>query len=267
MSASVPTPDTLIDSFPSAPDPIKGIPSYETLTFLRNSIKQNAASVPSNRGGGQHGYLGIVLTDAMYATIAPTPFVVPPYPGAQPNIAANATGAQISEAVRLHTENLREWREFTNVTAALRKQVLEAVEPVYLRAIKTRHVGFANRSIREIFAYLFTNYGRLTPQRLTENNHAMNKAWDPSTPFETVIDQLEEAMEVADAAGQPFTDPQVLTIAYTLVYNTGLYFDDTKTWNAKAEADKTWDNFKTHFLLAQTELLNLALIRLVSRPR
>jgi hypothetical protein len=25
-------------------------------------------------------------------------------------------------------------------------------------------------------------------------------------------------------------------------------------WNAKAVADKTWDNFKTHFLAAQTEL-------------
>jgi hypothetical protein len=41
---------------------------------------------------------------------------------------------------------------------------------------------------------------------------------------------------------------------YTLVYNTGLYFDECKEWKAKPEDDKTWENFKIFFLQAQTEL-------------
>jgi hypothetical protein len=43
--------------------------------------------------------------------------------------------------------------------------------------------------------------------------------------YETLIEQIEDATEVADAATQAYTDAQILTLAYTLVYNTGLYFD------------------------------------------
>jgi hypothetical protein len=38
------------------------------------------------------------------------------------------------------------------------------------------------------------------------------------------------------------------------VFNTGSYFDECKTWNATLPANKTWENFKTHFLDAQDQL-------------
>lgn len=82
----------------------------------------------------------------------------------------------------------------------------------------------------------------------------MQRPWDPNTPFETLIKQIEDVMEVSDAAAQAYTDAQVLTLSYTLIYNTGLYFDECKAWNAKDAANKTWDNFKTFFLHAQAEL-------------
>jgi hypothetical protein len=77
----------------------------------------------------------------------------------------------------------------------------------------------------------------------------MQKTWDSNTPFETLIEQIKDAMEVADTATQAYTDAQILTLAYTLVY-----FDKCKTWNAKSAANKTWDLFKIFFLHAQAEL-------------
>ena len=231
------------------------MPTYATLTLLRNELQQNAATIPSNRGGGSNGYLGTIMSGPMYETIAPgQPYTIPAYPGAQPTVPASATGPQISEAVRLHNESLREWREYTNIHNALKKQLEEAIEPVYLRSQRHRHVGFANRSVRELLAYLFQAYGQLNAQKLIDNQTSMNKAWDPSTPFETLIEQIEDAMEVADAATQAFTDAQILTLSYTLVYNTGLYFDECKEWKAKPAEAKTWDNFKIFFLVAQAEL-------------
>ena len=44
----------------------------------------------------------------------------------------------------------------------------------------------------------------------------MKTPWDPTQPFEVVIDQIEEAVTYADAGNQPFTDPQVLTVNYQL---------------------------------------------------
>jgi hypothetical protein len=166
MTSSVPSTVDFIGSFPIQPIKITGIPTYATLTLLRNELQQNAATIPSNRGGGANGYLGTIMSGPMYETIAPgQPFTIPVYPGAQPNVAAATTAAQISEAVRMHNESLREWREYTNIHNALKKQLEEAIEPVYLRSQRHRHVGFANRSVRELLAYLFQAYGQLNAQK------------------------------------------------------------------------------------------------------
>jgi len=41
---------------------------------------------------------------------------------------------------------------------------------------------------------------------------------------------------------------------YTLVFATGLYFNECKQWQQKAANDKTRANFKTHFLKVQCNL-------------
>ena len=41
---------------------IQGIPTHEPLRRIKNEIKANAASVPSDLGGGVHGHLGLILT-------------------------------------------------------------------------------------------------------------------------------------------------------------------------------------------------------------
>ena len=50
-----------------------------------------------------------------------------------PTIPAGATAAQTGEVVRQHAETLREWKEYTNMQAALKKQLISAVDPIYLR--------------------------------------------------------------------------------------------------------------------------------------
>ena len=93
MTTTVPSPEEFISSFPEVPVKIDGEPCFESITELSRVLKANAASVASTLGGGGNGYLGMVVEDAVYATIAPgTPFVAPPrvpptpkhYPTMQP---------------------------------------------------------------------------------------------------------------------------------------------------------------------------------------
>ena len=254
MSSLVPTPDEFIQSFPHQPTKITGIPNFATLTALRNQLKANAASVPTTRGGGEHGYLGIVLSDAIYNTVSATPWTIPEHPGINPTVPPNATAHTSARIVREHTENMRQWREYHNVEAALKKQLTDAIEPIYLRAIRNRHTGYANSTLRQLLHYVFTAYGSLQPNELQLNQAKLQEPWDPNTPFELLIDQIEECMEIADAGGQPFTHTQILNTAYTLVYNTGMYFDECKTWRQLPTNDKTWAKFKSHFLEAQKDL-------------
>ena len=75
---SVPTPDEFIASFPNSNiPPLTGEPNYDTLHELRQLLKENAASVASNRGGGVHGYLSIVVSAAVYTTLSATAFTIP----------------------------------------------------------------------------------------------------------------------------------------------------------------------------------------------
>ena len=62
--------------------PIVGPPTYASLTTLLVQLKANAHAVPTTLGGGQFGHLGLLLSDACYAIIAPnTPFVRAQNPG------------------------------------------------------------------------------------------------------------------------------------------------------------------------------------------
>ena len=51
------------------PAPIQGAPTNKTLKRLKQELHANASSVESYFGVGDHGYLGLVLTDSEYATV------------------------------------------------------------------------------------------------------------------------------------------------------------------------------------------------------
>ena len=251
---SVPSTEAILESFPNQLPRIDGKPTYEKLRQAKSLLKQNAATIPTNRGGGDHGYLGLILSDIAYAQLTPQLFAAPVFPGATPNLPAGSTGPQLANIVENHKEELREWREYVNVNTALKKQFINCIDPIYLRAKKDRNTGFANISLRDLIQYCIETYGKISPADLAEKENNIRKQWDADTPFEMLIEQIEDAQEFADDGRQPFTDAQILNTAYNLVYNTGAYFDECKTWNSKPAAQKTWDNFKTHFLLAQDAL-------------
>ena len=115
-------------------------------------------------------------------------------------------------------------------------------------------MGYANRTTMDILNHLFTNYAQLTPTELADNMMVhLVKPWDPSTPFETVINQIERCTEFADDGGAPIPAQIILNTAYTLVFNSGAYFDEIRDWERKPAAERaTWDQFKAYMLEAQT---------------
>ena len=108
-----------------------------------------------------------------------------------------------------------------------------------------------NQSIHNLLTHLSENYSNITQLELEDNDTKMRALWDPNSPFDCIIQQLEDGQDYADDGSQPYTADQLLHIAYTLVFKTGLYFKDCKSWNAKPNNEKTWTTIKTHFHHAQ----------------
>ena len=66
------------------------------------------------------------------------------------------------------------------------------------------------------------------------------------TLFEEFVEQIETAVDVV-ATQVPYTRQQIVSIAFTVVENAGIYYDGFKEWRQKDTADKTWETFKTFF--------------------
>jgi hypothetical protein len=209
------------------PARIHGEPTYGTLAELTRTLQENAASVPCTLGGARHGYLALIISDEAYAMKSNTPFVVPAPPPLNPDLPNGATAAQITEATRQHAANTRVFDEYRHVELALKKQLIDSVEPLFVKAKKDKVVGFANKTVRELLQHLFDEYGEISGGgEWEENMQRMREPWNPETPFETLIDQFDNGMEYADAARCSFSPTQILMMAERLNFNTGLFHDD-----------------------------------------
>ena len=63
------------------PTPINGESTNKAPKQLKKELRANTSSTDTDLGGGDHGYLVLVLPDVEYANINPTPtlFVAPAY--------------------------------------------------------------------------------------------------------------------------------------------------------------------------------------------
>ena len=221
MTSSVPSVEDFTSAFPTKVTPIVGEPTYATLKTLKDQLKANATSIPTTLSGGNHGYLGLILSPATYATISPTAFIEPANPGQHPAIPCGTSATNTSAIIQRHTEDTRQWHKFKNVSTALKTQLLSAVKEIYIRALCDRHMGYMNQSIHNLLTHLFENYSNITQLELEDNDTKMRSLWDPNSPFDCLVQQLEDGQDYADSGGQPYTTDQLLCIAYTLVFKMG----------------------------------------------
>ena len=64
---SIATIDSIADSFPNSYIPtIEGEPTYETIKRAEKLLIENASSMQSTLGEGNHGFLGLILTPEKY---------------------------------------------------------------------------------------------------------------------------------------------------------------------------------------------------------
>jgi hypothetical protein len=86
VTASFPHPVLLI---------VQGEPDYQTIHATRKSLQANLRAIDTHLGGGTMGHLGLIISDASYAMIAPTTdkgptlWINPQAPGRDP---ANTDG-------------------------------------------------------------------------------------------------------------------------------------------------------------------------------
>jgi hypothetical protein len=93
----------------------------------------------------------------------------------------------------------------------------------------------------------------IVPTKLTQNYERLNAPYDPNQPIETLFQQIQDARAFAVAGGQPYGAAMIVNVAYTLVFNTGVFPDACRDWQSRAIAGKTWAQFKLDVATAHRE--------------
>jgi hypothetical protein len=55
---------------------VQGEPDYQTIRATRKFLQANSRAIDTHLGGGTLGHLGLIISDASYAMISPTSFLV-----------------------------------------------------------------------------------------------------------------------------------------------------------------------------------------------
>ena len=235
---------------------IIGEPTTATLITLHNQVRSNAQSVDTALGGGENGHLGLVCTPETYATLVPgnTPYIRPENPG-RLQIEGNETQYQIAQRREEHQEATRLFREVLAVEKVLIQQIVAAIEPKYLKALRNPITNKLTRSIPDIFTYLYDTYGDVSPQDLRMLTAQVESlTFPPNEPVDTVFSEIDDLSMIADLARAPMSQQQKINMAYLILQNTQVYTNALKAWNQRPLNEHTWETFKSHFRDAQKAL-------------
>jgi hypothetical protein len=70
---------------------------------------------------------------------------------------------------------------------------------MYLKNLNNDMVGFSNTTARDMIEHIFLSYGSITAVDLERNWENMRRAWDPQQPVETLLKQIQDFIDYAEA--------------------------------------------------------------------
>ena len=243
-------------------DKIHGEPTYETLKKLKKQLKANALSVPSTLGGGNHGLLGLVLTQQEYARISNAQFQVPVRPG--PLLIPPFTAQHDVVCLQGEHDQAKEtYNDCMAVQKCLIKQIVTAVNGEYLKELRDPDTNSINLTIPEVLQHLFGRYGTVTPEALAREEASMSSFyWDLRDPPVIMYNKIDDLVSLAEAANMPKTEAQIVNYGLAIIKKTNDFEQALLTWYALPAMNQTYAQFKQHFSTAQRELKKIRGARL-----
>jgi hypothetical protein len=234
-------------------------PTFENLKIIKNELKTNGSSVTTDLGGGINGHVGLVTTLAEYALISAIPYVRPVHPGALVLPTGVGTTTLHREIARDdHNEAVRVFREVVDIEKALIKQLVQAVPEVYMKPFRNQYSNSVNVSLSSILTSLFNTYRKVQDDTLQEATDKLRaRIYDISQPLVVMFNDIQELNELSIAADNEYTERQLVNIGIQLIKNTNDFERGLESWIIRPAVEKTWINFKAHFELAHTNLVQL----------
>ena len=144
-----------------------------------------------------------------------TTFVIPTDPG--PLIfPPNTTQQQARLIDHDRREQLAKYKTHNAVIRQLKHQLEEAIDDDWFDALRNPVSNTITSTIPEIFEHLFRLYGDVSCDKLEERHDEVKTlTWDPMTHgIDSIYNAVTKLMDFADAADAPYSQAQIINIAY-----------------------------------------------------
>ena len=116
-------------------------------------------------------------------------------PGPKPRIPTGSTGAVIADLRYHHTEATNIFTEYENTDKALRQFLLASTDKLYVRYLHHKYIGYGKTTTRALLEHLYSTYANISASDLQDNDKRLRAPYDINQPFETLIDQVENAVD------------------------------------------------------------------------
>ena len=260
---------------------IHGQPMVDNLLTIFCQLKRNAQCVTCTLGGGQLGYLGLILSPEAYAQIPNSQtFIRPTHTGPfrlvvdSTNPTAKRTRSQTATTERKsdksnitfthagitqqkvsYEESLHLYLECQAVEQALRVQLIEAIDSIYLDVLRNSDTNVIHEPLPNIMEHLMKNYGQVTLEDMHDKEQELiSMHYDPNTPVDSVFSAVDKFCDLCILTDQPKMDSQLTNIAYIIFNKPRFFMEALKTWNREDNSVKTYAAFKLHIRKEYNEL-------------
>ena len=94
---------------------------------------------------------------------------------------------------------------------------------MFVRSLRHRYVGYGTTTTCTILDHLYATYAKISSADLQDNNPRLRAPYDANFLIGGLIDQVEGTVEYAASGNTPYTPLQVVSIAYQLLFQTGMF--------------------------------------------
>ena len=230
-------------------------PSYTTLKVLQTEVNENALSAKTRFAGGNFGFLGLTVSEAVLVKLTNNVVYVPPVePPDTPPHAVGATQPQITETNRQYLQDIKEYDTYSSMSKALVAMVVQAVPDDFISELKCPVMGYGNVTVLTLLTHLWVCYGQIEPAELIMNRKRMAAPWLFPAPIERLYGQLRDGMQFANEGGDPVSEFAAVLDGEINIEGNPLFSTASEEWRKKAPADKTMAAFKEHFSRKDSDL-------------
>jgi hypothetical protein len=136
------------------------------------------------------------------------------------------------------------YKLYSKVSNALKRQILLAVEPTFLQALAHPRLGLMTVTPLVMIRHLDETYSRLTPGEIVANRLALSTPWNQDRPIEDLWASIVTICCIADDGKAPITEVTAISLLLDMFKASGLLTSTTEKFRLSEPSTWTLEQFK-----------------------